>query len=362
MTTLKLETFKKAIDLAFPAVDSTGMLAVFKNLYFRKGSITAFNTRHAIKIYIQTGVTGKFPGALMKRLVDSLFGEDVTLEVGDDGALVMQAERTDAKIQGSSENWTFADPKFDAEAPFLTVSDEFLEAIEKCSISISTSPLRPEFQGLIVQVLEKDLRMYSCVIEHLHLSEYVMSKTKHSLTAGSKFQMPEFFAEQLLVMHRAFPNDGIEIYPQKDAILALVGDKAMLYAKVPVSTNQVNLSDMVRKQKPADMKLIEISPSLEAAFDRANILLGGKNDGLMEVAIEGDTAVTKTTALRAEGPPNVVVDEFDVKGHSNNCKFTVIPSLVLPGLKYARQVYFSKARLVMSDGGAWTHFVGTHLG
>lgn len=160
---MKTNELMPALLLAKPALGGADSLSpILSHFCFVDGLVYAYNGIAGVMIEADHNLECALHGDTLLNILEASGAEEVTVAAGDEPGL-FQIDTPGGWVKIPSldvATSTFEPPD---EQPIITVpiTDEFLNGIERCLISVGSDSVKPEFSGITVQVAGGKLELFS---------------------------------------------------------------------------------------------------------------------------------------------------------------------------------------------------------
>jgi DNA polymerase-3 subunit beta len=334
-----------------PAVAAQPYIPALTHIFFDGSHALASNDVAAISVRCDIHVGRLLPGDLLIRALSSFAGDSVLLQP-DAGALVLSSGRSKVKLPVLPlEDYPFEMPTDDGHTIELGASS--VEAIKRCLFAVGTDAKRPEQMGV---TMEED---GGCAVFY-STDNFTMTRAQAQdevkMPGGSPVILPTFFCEQVVRLSAAFKETEVDLVVYPGGLLAEIGRHAKVFSKTLVDMEPLNFpavfKKMVGSEKDLSAALGKIPDGMDAALDRAVMVLGGDRSGTK--LSPGDGAF----AMASEGPMGAADDRLRFDGRTDAEPRSVDPSLLARGAKVCTRMAFMPRCMALSDdSGSFVHLV-----
>lgn len=340
-----------------PALATQSHLAVLQHIRFSGERATAFDDITAISVPAP-GIELEccVPGDLLLRGLNSFVGKNVAL-MHDAGKLIVTSGRGRLTLPTLPVKDFPLEEDAQGKPQIIELERAVLAGIEACLFSVGADPTHPEQMGVTLSCPD-GRHAVLCSTDNFSMSRYV-STAKIKLPGDSPIILPTFFCEQLLALAKAFPKADIdlEIYP--GGIAAQIG-KARLFSRMLVEREPYDFEAMFAKRVRVKelSELPQVPPGMEAALDRALLVLGPEVDKVTEIRLSDGSVRLLSASGTAEADDRLEVDgdpDFD-----SPKEIHVDPALMARVLKRGERFGFlDKAAVVAAfpTGGTFVHLI-----
>lgn len=288
-----LEPLKPA--LAYPLTEAHSQVWFDKKYAYAHDG--GFGVRVVLEIPFEFGVLGK----LLLGLLEQSEAEEVSLEPKDEN-FTFKAGRSSVKlpIRDTSRRPKFYPdkPKGKPVAEFV-LSKEFVAGLRRVFMLHPANPKRLEHHGVCVFPFDDgaELELYTTDSKAIAV---IPVKQKASV----KTVLPRLFAEQMV--SQCAENAELEMY--EDHFRVEATKQVMLYSNVLDTSAMQNLPAVVdRAYDTKTAPPFAIPKGFQEALERATLMAGSKEDGLVELKTTGKKLVMSGTFQAGE-----FLEEFDV--------------------------------------------------
>lgn len=354
-TSINRESLLKVLALLRPALSTQDYIPALTHVHFDGEYATAYNDISAISIVSNAPINRCVPGDLFIRALGALSGATVALAYDEaKSTLLLSSGRSKLKLP------TLGPKEFPYEAPYgkgdeIAVTKEMLRGIERCLLSVGADPTHPAQMGV---TLDTDDAGHAVLFstDHFTISRY-QTKSPIELVGDVPVILPTFFCEQLVSLHKAFPDEKITLSVLSGALLAEFELAAMLFTKSPIDIEPLNFVKVISKyiDKPnAPPGLMKIPDAFDGAFGRALLVLANETDKTTKVSPspEGRLLLSSTSSM---GDAD---DEIELTAATTLTEFLVDPALVVRASKTcSKMAFYKKTMLLADDDATFLHLI-----
>lgn len=350
------ETLLKAINLVRPAVATQAYVPALAHIAFDGQYATAYNDITAISARCDLDADVCLPGDLLIKFLNNINTKEVKITVADTSSVVIESGRSKIKLAALPGGDFPFDFPADKDYSKIAVTQDMLDGIEQCLISVGTDPSHPAQMGITIEEGEGGAVLYST--DNYSISRY-QSETKIKLEAGVPVILPTFFCERMLTLSKAFPDADIIIEIRPGSCVARFDDFAILFTKLVVNLEPLDFSRMIAKYL-TDKEVRDFSnpipDSFDSSFSRALLVLDDVRDKSTKVTL-GDKEI-KLLTVSSTGE---VADVMEFKGKwtkSPDEPFWLDPSLVVRATKHCTHiVFFTRVAALTGCKGKFLHLI-----
>lgn len=351
------ETLLKAINLVRPAVASQAYIAALAHVAFDGQFAMAYNDITAIAARCDLETEVCLPGDLLIKFLNNINTKEVKVTAADAGSVVIESGRSKIKLAALPfDDFPFDFPS-DKKFSKVPVTQDMLDGIEQCLISVGTDPSHPSQMGITIEESVGGLAtLYST--DNYSISRY-QSDTEIELEAGVPVILPTFFCERMLALAKAFPDAGVALEIRPGSCVARFDEFAMLFTKLVVNLEPLDFTRMVAKYM-TDKEVREFSKpipdSFDSSFSRALLVLDDVRDKSTKVTLGAKEIKLLTVSTTGE-----VADVMEFKGQwdkSPDAPFYLDPSLVARATKHCTDiVFFTRVAALTGCKGKFLHLI-----
>lgn len=348
----------KIANLIRPALATQDYIPALTHIKFDGQFATAYNDISAIVVQAEVDIKRCVPGDLLIRALGSFGGETVALAYDDkNSSLLLSSGRSKLKLPTMpTADFPFEVPS--DQAPEITMTKDMIKGIEQCLLSVGNDPTHPAQMGVTLEV-DGEGRAVMFSTDNFTISRYQTS-TKIVLSGDTPVIMPTFFCVQLIAIAKAFPECEVVLVMLPGALLAdfLPAGKsttASLFTKTIVDLEPLDFHKIVKKHcDPVKVvkDLITIPDALDAAFERALLVLTNELDKSTEVIVSPEGIDLHSTSAMGDSD-----DEIDAK-IGTSMKFLVDPTLVVRGTKQASKIgFYPRVMVLANESASFLHLI-----
>lgn len=352
MTTVRREDLLKAVQLVRPALSTQTFIPALSHMRLSDGVAEAYNDVTAISVELpeELGDDLDFcvPGDLIIKVLNSFTtGEVVLKRKGKTQAISVTAGRSNLTVPTlPSSDFPLKWPTGKAEAE-ITLNASVLKGLERCLLSVGQDAAHPAQMGVTLATDEDGCAvLYST--DNFTVSRSTTSE-KIKLPANAPIILPTFFCEQLLALAKSFPDEKATLLLFDGAVMAELGSRASVLTKLVADVDPLDFQTILDKHvgtTSVRKNHSELPKGLEAALNRALLVLGATQDKFTEMSI-----VKEELLMSSSSDLGVCEDALEVDADDCN-KFIVDPSMVLRAVKHCTHMTAKKNALVMSNSDA----------
>ena len=352
---MKLSTLKNTLDNAKSFLATQDFIAVLQHFAFDKESVIAYNDIAACRLELESNLCCTVPGTLLLRLLNTLSGEEVSIEENDTKTNVnISCGRSKSKVPMLPfEDFVFQIPTVDEDP--ITIPAQVIDGIRRCLTTVSVNPTRPEFNGINVVIESDQLNLYSSdglTVSHLHV------KDTFSVSSLEQVQviLPAFFCERLTNLHPSLAGKTVEIPMQfsKQWATAELGPNT-IFTRV-IDRKPPQCDNIISKFVP-DLKTLElwdIPTELEAIVNRAILFLDPQAGITMTAfSVNEDEVEIKTVSKIGTS-----LDTIQLPVKLGKFNFSVDPNLLARGFKICKKMTL-KSNVIVMQNDDFLHIIAT---
>lgn len=355
MTTIARTSLLRIANLVKPTLANAAYIPAYTHILFANGRALTHNDIAGLSVKASIGVDRCVPGDLLIKSLASFSGEQVAMTYNPDtSVLLVSSGRAKLSLP------TLPPSSFPFEMPNdaghdILITKDMLKGIEHCLMSVGKDDKHPSAMGVTMDTSEgAACVMYST--DNYTISRYATSSAI-DLPGNTPVILPTFFCEQLLMLSRAWPGESVLLFLLPGALVAEVGDEAVLFHKMLVDTSPLDFARVVERVcDPDNVKVQPVPLSMDSAISRA--LLVVNSDSKRTKFYVGDDKVQ----LKSESKMADAEDEMDFKTEGRDrVIFSTDPSLVARALKHCSHISFSSKAVLLTDGDSFLHIIA-HMG
>lgn len=339
------EELLKIAGLVRPALASQPYIPALTHICFNGFLACAYNDIAAISVQCTLDVKRCIPGEMLIKTLGSFAGDNVLLQEGKGGALVISSGRNKVTLP------TLGNDKFpltwpSGAAPEIGLDDEIMKGIQRCLLSVGSDPTHPAQMGVTLDVDSKSNAVLFSTDNHT-ISRY-QTATKIELPGDAPVILPTFFCEQLLRLQAAYPKAERALLMRAGSLVAEFGnDRATLFSKTLVDQVPLDFPKVINRM--CDLAALremttEIPAGFDSALDRAMLVLSGEVDKATKI-IPGDGVFSMHSSSSFGDADDRL--KFDSKGEDTF--FLIDPSHMARAAKSCSKMAFLTRALVMTD-------------
>lgn len=337
----------KAATLVRPALATQDYIKALTHIQFDGEYATSHNDISAISVRFRLDVQRCIPGELLIKALGSFGAEQIMVQEGKDGAMLLSSGRSKLKVPTLPvEDFPFEWPGSN-DAYVVELDRAIMRGIERCLISVGTDPTHAAQMGVTLDADEKG-RAVLFSTNNFTVSRY-QTQSNISLPGDAPVILPRFFCEQLVVLTKAYPEDEPDLILHDGALMVVFGKSAKLFTKTPVDLQPLDFPAIFSKHLKLEglkNKLAIIPDSFDAAFERALLVLAGELDKATKVTVTGDQIKLSSGSALGDSDDVMAFDGDPVDA------FHTDPSLVLRATKSCALLGFTAKATVLADADA----------
>lgn len=341
-SSINREKFLSALNLAKAALGKPTFVPVLSHFCLTGDAILAFDDTVAISVAFDTQVICAVQGDKLLTLVGSLSSSTLALDKKE-GALHLLSGRSKLKLPYLEADAFVFKGDFGRKVTSIEINEDFLEGMRKCLIAVGADQTHPGQMGVTLQADT----LFST--DNVTMSRYKLKGAEYD---GAPMLLHTAFCQNLLTLGKAFDGEPAVLNIHSTCVVAEFGDKAYLYAKLPVVERMPDFERVVESMIPKKTPFEDIPPSWEAVFVRAAAVVNAK-EPVSRITCGGSAIVVETSS-----PVGEADDTIEVEAERLELDFFVDPSHVLRATKECKEVQFAQRALIMRDG-RFTHLI-TH--
>lgn len=345
-TNTNRQALLKIATLVRPALASQAYIPALTHIRFADGMATAYNDISAISVRSGVDMERCVPGELLIKTLASFGGEQIMVQGGKDGALLVSSGRSKLTIPTMpQESFPLDDDQIAGEGSEIGLDHSILKGIERCLVSVGNDPTHPAQMGVTLDADSKGLAVLFST-DNFTISRY-QTKTKIDLPGDSPVIMPTFFCEQLLSLAKTFPDEPMTLVLLAGGLLVEFGEAAKLFTKTLFDLEPLDFPRIIDKHcKIGSIKtqLSAIPDSFDGALERALLVLGGVVDKATKIDIDGELQMFSTSSM---GESNETMPYAGQEAPDE--PFWVDPSLLARASKLCAHVAFLPKVVILAD-------------
>lgn len=336
----ELLTMLKKIEPALAAKDLVPVLAC---ICFGNGRVFAYDDLIGLSMPIEDApVKGAIRGRIMLEFLSRTSAKEVEFIADGEDKLIIKAGRSKLTTPLLPESdFEFKEPDLDQKIK-LSVSDGFIDALEKCSISLGTDPNHQWRLGVTINPVDGGATFYST-------DNRTATRCKTKLDLGEvAVLLPPRFVSLFLGIVKSDPATEIIV---ADRWVTVVFDSGLqLFSRIGSKPEPKEYETLFANYNVE--KAIDLPQGFARCMERAESILAFSRDkysnfevkeGKLVIVTESDAGRCRDN-VPAEDHPEISVD--------------VPPGLILRALEKAERILITKA-MVMLRGKRFDHLVGT---
>jgi hypothetical protein len=334
------------LALVRPALATQAYLPALTHIRFAEGWATAYNDVSAIMVRADLGFDCCIPGDRLIRALGSFSGEQVMVQQGADGAVVVSSGRAKVKLPTlKDQDFPFELPGDDA--PEVGLENQILKGITRCLISVGKDDKHPAQLGVTLDADDRGCAVLFST-DSTTISRY-QTKAKVKLPADSPVILPTFFCEQLVGLSKAFPEEHITLVLLPGALLVEFGKKARLFTKTLVDLEPLDFPRVIARHcKLAGLKedLSAIPDAFEAALGRSLLVLGDEVAKATRITCGDGVLRLHSTCGMGDADDSL---PYELTGVEPTTPFYIDPALLARASKVCALVGFLERVVVLAD-------------
>lgn len=361
--TINRDSLIRLVNLVKPALSTQDYIPALKHILLADGFASTFNDVAAIQIALPSrdlDLDLCLPGDMLSKALASFNAERVLLQPNEkDGSLVLASGRARIKVKTlPAASHPLELPK--GKGARLTLSDDILAGIRRCLMSVGNNPHHPAGMGVTLDAPGGLVTLYST--DNATISQY-QTKSKMELPGDSPVILPTFFCEQLVSLAKACPKADVDLLLHPGALVAefVTGTDevvARLFTKALDDMTPLDFPNIISKHcDPAKIvkRLGEIPATLDAAFDRALLVLGADVDKHTKITPNDSGFKMLSLGSGGEASDSIAFDDDSLAGSD---PFNLDPGLIARAGKACSHMAFGSRVVVFSDAdGRFLHLV-----
>lgn len=333
---MNVSQFKKLVSMAEPFLMQSDFIPILQHIWIHPHYIIAFNDIQAIQLEYKSTLHCAVPGKILVKLLGTINQEDINIEQVQDKLLIGSGKNQTKLPILPPEEFVFAFP--DPVGIEVTLEPTTTEGMEKCLLTVSHDPTRPERNGITFKVTNDSLTMF--VTDGKTISRFVTEgKFRVAATEEMWVILPTFFCDQLCKMIKE-QKIAATLYFTEGSVIATIGNNKMfsrlINAKPPQYENAIaqSVPDLDKIQ------LVDTPDSLIPALERAMLMIyPEKGINSTSITLEQSGQLTlHTESDRGRAHDSI---DTDIKGNSD-IEMVVEPSLLQRAVNSCSQVTIRK--------------------
>lgn len=341
--------------LVKPAVATKDYIAALMCIKFDGDYATAHNDISAIAVKAEVDIKRCVPGDLLTKALASFTAENVSLAYDDEKhELLVKCGRASIKLPTMALNKFPFELPSDTE-PEVVLTADVLKGIERCLIGSGNDPKNPGTEGVTLDAREGLAELYST--DSTTLSRY-RTDAPIELPGDSPVIMPNFFCEQLLALHKAYPKDKVILVLMANGLLADFGPgSASLHTKRLIDVEPINFPrkfNGIYEQSKVVGDLIPVPDSMDSAVERALMVLSPDFEKTTRFKTLKDTISMHSSSKLGDSD-----DDLEVKGYTfSPVEVNINPSHLSRALKVCDKIAIYPRMVAMTgDDGKFVHLI-----
>lgn len=344
---MKRQNLLEALDLVKPALSGQDFIPILSHFVFDGESVYAYDDVLAIDTECDFPLHGAVKGNLLLGLLNKSLSPEVKVEVEEDQARFKLGK---SKINlpilpESSSILEIPDEAF--ELPSIELSEDDINGLEKCLISVGEDMTHPQQMGITVRITSDTLVFFST--NNMTISTYQRDGKFDDEVLTEGVILPGRFCEQMVRIAKK-EQESVQLSIGTGYALAFVS-KHMIFSKLINELTPLDFDAAIKSHlKDASEEKIPVPMQLSMALERALLVLADAPDKVTKVNL----ANGKLSLLSESGPSSV---EDSMAINDKKEMETKIPTqLLLRALVYCNKMEFLRSCLLL-EGDDFTHLV-----
>lgn len=344
MSTISRETLLRSLGLSRPAVAGQSYIPSLTHIAFDGAMAMAYNDINAIAVRTPLDIECCLPADLLTKGLNSISADAVDIEMAE-GHVTIVAGRSKLKVPFLPlDSFPLKVPRSRDKKASFQVKSEILKGIDKCLSGVGTDPTHPSQMGITLEPTKDGAVLYST--DNITISRYVTDQPI-TLPNDSPIILPTFFCTQLLSLAKAFPDEEVEVEIHAGALVARMGDQAILLTRGLVDDEPVDFERIIARYLEGN-SVQDISAQIPDGFDpalaRALLVLEDVPDKATKLHVKRKQLRLFSASERGEAADTLDFKFEDVEA------FSIDPLLVSRASKLCTHVAFLPKVLLLSAG------------
>lgn len=357
MTKLNRNDLLKVLVNLKPALSTQDYLPILSHYCFTEdGYIFAYNDVMGISFPSNLGIDfeGALPGDKLMRIVSSFSGEQIEFSARKN-EVTIKSGRSKIKLpMMDSDAFVWEEVNLKG-ASVLSVTDDFINGVKQCKISISQDTLHPAHMGIQLSAEDDEAFLYST--NNHTLSRYILDEYD-----GDDLDVP-------VVLPAAFCNALVSLCPKMDDPTMHVGDGfvriedsngALIFSKLLFQGEGADFANILDKYYSLESeKSFPITQSFVSALERAVVILGNSPKRNTEGELDGNILKLSTVLDKGRAHDVVCFGKGSKSSNKNNKikEISMQTDFILRGCSVADEIIFGDSVILMRKGDNFLHLV-----
>lgn len=325
------------LTLVKPAVGRATFVPVLSHFCFTGTTVVACDDRITIEVPFPLGFVAAVPADLLVKQLQSLVADEVDFELKGN-ALVLLCGKSRLQLPTlPPERFVFQRPK-DAGGKPISITQDVLNGIRACLMSVSTDPTHPAQLGVTMAGVGENA-LYST--DNVTMSRHLLA---HPLESAASVILPTSFCQQLLSLSTDLGDDVPLLRIYQNVVAVEFPGGAYLEAKRIEVPQALDYAGVFKRMVPAGLEEYEVPQGWDTAFQRAQNVSSPLKPVCSVSTGAGVLVVSCSTPL------GDAEDSLDVDGLPGNLAFDIDPGHVLRASKFCGAVSFAKSAMVLRRG------------
>lgn len=297
----------KKLTLLKPCLSKDMFAPTQSHFYFDTKSIVASNLVQCMGLYYDSELSCCVPGDLLLKILASYSTDEIDVERTHNEILIKSA-KSKVKLHILPSDDFIKDVEGETKESVFTITDNFIEGLEKC-ISIISDLDKEDHNSGVTLSLNDDMVLYST--NGKMLNKYVVERDV-VIKKDFKIFMPLLFCSQLISLYKIF-GEGI-FYRGKDSVKVEWEDKGYLFSKVP-EIAFIDYESVLKTYCNKDVTFGALPDDYKYCINRSLLFLGKEQDKFAEIIVDNEVITFLT-----QGKQGGVTDQLtciDVVGEFN---------------------------------------------
>lgn len=299
---IKRAVLLEAAEKAKPGLADKDLVEELLFFWFDGETLTAYNDKTVgIQVPLKTEFTGGLRGVILLGLLNNSLGEvkiepkkgDVVIEIGKTKLKMplLEIEKAPHELPDISK----------AKAVKLTAA--FYEGLKAVMVSVSGTANVPDQMGVTI-INQAALQLYTTDAKTISWAT-VKDVKGWPIKPGERVILPIPFVQQLIILG----DESTRLYLTQDDVLAETGDGVKLFARLIESGKPVDFHGTVTEAL-ASVQLVTIPKRLKLMLERADVMLMGQQEQVIDMATDGATLHFHTRTFYGDLKDDAKLDEM----------------------------------------------------
>lgn len=337
-----------ALNTVKPALGKAVFVPVLSHFNFSGSHVTAYDDSIAISVPCELDINCAVPGDVFLRLLGSLTAESVSLGL-DAGTLLVKAGKSRLKVPTLPPEAFVFKEKGHGDSEAFVASEEFMDALELCLISVGVDPTHPAQMGVTLINDGDEYTLYST--DNVTISRFQLDEDLGVMHDRGAVILPTEFCRQLAALSKA-----LDILPSialhERVVFARFGEKALLFGKLVADEKPMDFASVFKRLLGAHAKVQrhELPPQWDSVFGRACVIVNPQHP-VTSIEVDGDGMTIESKSSMGEVREEVALDDAPTLP-----RFLIDPAHVVRASKVCSHVAFLRDALMMTKGD-FTHLI-----